>query len=66
MEIQRSEGIFCEGFELDESQITKLANTTASAHEVQLCTCILHTLCATSSSKLPVLQSCRTSHLLLL
>ncbi len=28
MEVQRSEGIFCEGFELDESQITKLAHTT--------------------------------------
>ena len=27
MEIQRSEGIFCEGLELDESQITKLAKT---------------------------------------
>jgi len=30
MEIQRSEGIFCEGFELDKSQITKLANTTTN------------------------------------
>ncbi len=30
MEIQRSEGIFCEDFQLDESQITKLAHTTAS------------------------------------
>ena len=28
MEIQRSEGIFCEDLELDEGQITKLANTT--------------------------------------
>ncbi|DBA92021.1 TPA: hypothetical protein ACH3X2_14247 [Trebouxia sp. C0005] len=30
MEIQRSEGIFCEEFQLDESQINKLANTTAT------------------------------------
>ncbi|KAL0054655.1 hypothetical protein WJX82_000488 [Trebouxia sp. C0006] len=30
MEIQRSEGVFCEDFQLDESQITKLVNTTAS------------------------------------
>ena len=30
MEIQRSEGIFCEDFQLDESQITKLANTTTN------------------------------------
>ncbi|KAL0036005.1 hypothetical protein WJX77_011116 [Trebouxia sp. C0004] len=30
MEIQRSEGIFCEIFELDMSQITKLAHTTVS------------------------------------
>ncbi len=30
MEIHRSEGIFCEGFELDESQITKLTNTTTN------------------------------------
>ena len=30
MEIQRSEGVFCEDFQLDESQITKLAHTTAS------------------------------------
>ena len=30
MEIQRSEGVFCKGFQLDESQITKLVNTTAS------------------------------------